>query len=361
MMAGFVGFGRTDKWPDQAHGNKSDPGGEMLLCNHVCGHLTAEQGQAWNQGKLWVRGNVSELLHVESRERFGGLLYGDGCNGCYRKTPRIDGNLVGPWIKNWQFTPSTKKGDSPGQNVWKMIAQTAEMLHRYNYSYVLVGCGDHHPSDGKPFVHRCAGDLCTDCTPEGIAIFLLVAEPGVLLGSNGWDPAFDKPLGQPLGPAVNVTNSDGDVIGLRRHFASGTSVHYNLTCDNAPARQRGYNCSRIEWGTWEALARWEEGHSAGAVEAAGDRKPCSSDLDCSLNGECVAGSGSCACDPGWHGESCELLRLLPTNGIGGAYGYPYGSGSPRPEPNISSWGAHVVKIASDRANPYHMFVSEVCL
>ena len=62
------------------------------------------------------------------------------CIGCYRKgnadEGRIDGNLVGPWIKNWQFTPSTKKGDSPGQNVWKMVTQTRDMLHTYNYSYV---------------------------------------------------------------------------------------------------------------------------------------------------------------------------------------------------------------------------------
>jgi hypothetical protein len=71
---------------------------------------------------------------------------------------------------------------------------------------------------------------------------------------------------------------------------------------------------------------------------------CSSDLGCSLNGACTA--GSCACDPGWSGAECELLALAPSP-PGGAYGYA---------PNISSWGAHVIRHPSDSL--YHMFVSE---
>ena len=81
---------------------------------------------------------------------------------------------------------------------------------------------------------------------------------------------------------------------------------------------------------------------------------CTSDLDCSLNGVC-ADTSACACDNGWRGIECELLSLSPAP-PGGAYGYP--STAPR-EPNISSWGAHVVKIASDTVHPYHMFVSEL--
>lgn len=80
----------------------------------------------------------------------------------------------------------------------------------------------------------------------------------VILGSNGWDDAFEKPLGQPLGPPTNVTDSTtGRVVALTRKFASGTSVWYNLTCVNSPAKQAGYNCSRIEWGSVEALRAWE--------------------------------------------------------------------------------------------------------
>ena len=58
--------------------------------------------------------------------------------------------------------------------MWSVVHQTQEMLHRYNYSYVYLGCGDHHPSDGKPFRSACDDDLCSDCTPEGIALYLLV-------------------------------------------------------------------------------------------------------------------------------------------------------------------------------------------
>ena len=71
----------------------------------------------------------------------------------------------------------------PGQNVLNLLAQTRQMLHEYHYKYVYIGCGDHQPSDGKPFQHNCTDDLCTDCTPAGIAIFLLVVEEGVFLGS----------------------------------------------------------------------------------------------------------------------------------------------------------------------------------
>jgi len=256
LATGLVDGIFADKWPDQGHSNKSNPD-EMLICNHVCGHVTTAKGLAWNQGKMWVRGNVSAMLNVYEGEQFGGLLYGDGCDGCFRKSPRIAGNLVGPWIKNWQFTPSTKKGDSPGQNAWKMVTQTRDMLHLYNYSYIYIGCGDHHPSDNKPFKHTCDDDLCTDCTPEGLAIYLLIAETGVILGSNGWDEAFEKPLGQPLSPAMNVTDSTGAVVALTRTYASGTKVRYNMTCVNSPPKQDGYNCSHIEWGTFEQLRKWE--------------------------------------------------------------------------------------------------------
>eukprot|EP01051_Picozoa_sp_SAG22_P001556 SAG22_NODE_62_length_23371_cov_84.500602_22_plen_225_part_00 len=73
---------------------------------------------------------------------------------------------------------------------------------------------------------------------------------------------------------------------------------------------------------------------------------CTSALGCSLNGECTA-AGACRCDSGWHGAECELLSLGPAP-PGGAYGY---------SPNISSWGAHVVRWPADGL--YHMWVSEL--
>lgn len=71
---------------------------------------------------------------------------------------------------------------------------------------------------------------------------------------------------------------------------------------------------------------------------------CTSDESCSLNGVCEA-SGACRCDAGWRGDACGVLNLVAAP-PGGAYGF---------SPNISSWGAHVVR----RDGEYHMFVSEM--
>lgn len=279
LATGLVDGIFADKWPDQAHANHTD-NSSWLVCNHVCGTVTAEQGAAFNAGKMTLRQDVSDLFKVNDDSSFNGLLYGDGCDGCYRKSPRIDGNLVGPWLKNWQFVPTHER--TTGQNVLNLMAQTRQMLHEYNYSYVYIGCGDHNPSEGKPFKHTCADDLCTDCTPQGIAIFLLLVEEGVcefqpppglasspagrrapmpprcalqfvvqlmmpfvcvpvVLGTNGWDPAFEKSLGAPLGPAVNVTNNVGELVGLTREFASGTRVAFNLSNNSAV----------VEWAEYE--------------------------------------------------------------------------------------------------------------
>ena len=73
-------------------------------------------------------------------------------------------------------------------------------------------------------------------------------------------------------------------------------------------------------------------------------RACETDLDCSLNGACAA--GACACDDGWRGGACELLDLAPAP-LAPAYGAA---------PNVSSWGAHVVRGGDGL---YHMFVSEM--
>jgi hypothetical protein len=65
-----------------------------------------------------------------------------------------------------------------------------------------------------------------------------------------------------------------------------------------------------------------------SVDAAGARDdPCSSDLDCQLNGACT--SGACVCDKGWRGVDCGTLNLNNTANV--AYGYT-------PESKFSSWG-----------------------
>lgn len=69
---------------------------------------------------------------------------------------------------------------------------------------------------------------------------------------------------------------------------------------------------------------------------------CSSDLDCSLLGECIL--GTCMCDPGWKGDKCGLVDLLPTPRNGG-----YRNAS------MASWGGTAIEIDGT----WHMFASAI--
>jgi len=68
---------------------------------------------------------------------------------------------------------------------------------------------------------------------------------------------------------------------------------------------------------------------------------CSNDLDCSLVGECQ--DGSCVCDPGWKGKSCDMLDVQksPVDA-----GYRNATGA--------SWGGNVIY----EDGKYHMFVAQ---
>eukprot|EP01079_Euglenida_sp_SAG-EU17-18_P003709 gene3709-690_t len=76
---------------------------------------------------------------------------------------------------------------------------------------------------------------------------------------------------------------------------------------------------------------------------------CTTAMECSLHGECVA--GACKCDPGWAGRDCGVLKLAPTatNDVGSGAIYP------PPGSNMSSWGGGVIRWGGK----YHLFVSEM--
>ena len=74
---------------------------------------------------------------------------------------------------------------------------------------------------------------------------------------------------------------------------------------------------------------------------------CGADTDCSLNGVCS--SGSCACDPGWAGESCATLKLGRAP-LGGVYGF----GTPFA---ITSWGGNA--IWDNTTALWHLFVTDI--
>jgi hypothetical protein len=67
--------------------------------------------------------------------------------------------------------------------------------HKYVY---MNPAGDQHwttdPNDPLTLQGNCIGDC--------LARFLLGVEVGVILGADGWDESYSKPLGDPLGPAV---------------------------------------------------------------------------------------------------------------------------------------------------------------
>lgn len=78
---------------------------------------------------------------------------------------------------------------------------------------------------------------------------------------------------------------------------------------------------------------------------------CVSDLNCSLNGACVA--GACVCDDAWEGPSCELLSLLPS---------APGDGTCDPSLNgtatgyTSTWGGHPMQ---DGDGSWHLLAAEM--
>ncbi|CAH1787739.1 unnamed protein product [Owenia fusiformis] len=76
--------------------------------------------------------------------------------------------------------------------------------------------------------------------------------------------------------------------------------------------------------------------------------PCRSNMDCSLNGECL--DGMCKCDPAWMLHNCDVLNLLPANKNTGYK--QMDDGAP-----TSSWGGPVVRDPVD--GTYHMFPAEM--
>jgi len=77
-----------------------------------------------------------------------------------------------------------------------------------------------------------------------------------------------------------------------------------------------------------------------ALTSAQDRTGCGLPAaPCSLNGVCDTALGQCACDPGWHGETCATLKLIPAARKSGFH--MFGAASGAPNAATSSWGGVV--------------------
>ena len=73
---------------------------------------------------------------------------------------------------------------------------------------------------------------------------------------------------------------------------------------------------------------------------------CKTNLDCSLNGNCL--NGVCGCDSGWTGTCCGQLDLAPVN-------YSLTNGGYR-HPLTSTWGGNILQDADKK---YHMWIAEM--
>lgn len=94
---------------------------------------------------------------------------------------------------------------------------------------------------------------------------------------------------------------------------------------------------------------------AGPV-ASGHQLGCASELDCELNGQCVA--GRCSCTPQWYGPSCGQLRLESTTRNSGYRGGGAGALADGPDPT-STWGGSI--IGPDERGRWHMMLARMSL
>lgn len=217
----------------------------VVVADNKCGFVTPAQAHAYNNGSIVLREAVSKLLRIEanysSPADFGGLLYADGLsNGMKcpitKNDENPDGsvkvNLAGRWAV-WRSggCDASKPGGCAGlsqKEVRETMARVAMYREQCGFEYIFIGCGDHsntahwHNQTADP------NDTGNDCSPNHIALFLLMVEEGMMIGANGWSDDFSKPLGNPLGPATNITGPAGNTTGLQRSFASGTKVSFDL-------------------------------------------------------------------------------------------------------------------------------------
>ena len=201
IVDGFFG----DKWGSCA---RQADDGQWQICNHGCGNVTAAQAAAWNAGKRVA-------LAAATKHVGGGPFFGSP-NGNYQG---VESNLNGRVIVTSRHYSYPDPRD--------LIADVKS--HLDNATYYYWGCAGDQSWTSDP---NDASSLLSACSNQSLARFLLAVEEGAFIATNGWDPAYDQPLGDPLGPAVHTpaeTAADGTLIAparMHRNFASGTFVTF---------------------------------------------------------------------------------------------------------------------------------------
>eukprot|EP00040_Diaphanoeca_grandis_P030592 m.181039 g.181039 ORF g.181039 m.181039 type:complete len:480 (+) comp32048_c0_seq1:128-1567(+) len=175
---------------------------QWQICNHECGNVTQEQGLAWNAGKVKMIEAVNSFLG-------DGPWFGNG-NTFENQSSNFNGA--------WQNEATVRHGDPR-----ELIQFVAD--HLVNHTYVYVSCTDDQKWHINP---QNPTSLLSQCDDLVLARFLLAVEKGAILGTNGWDEAYDRPLGDPLGPATYTARVDDAGTAapamLHRNFSSGTYV-----------------------------------------------------------------------------------------------------------------------------------------
>jgi hypothetical protein len=95
-----------------------------------------------------------------------------------------------------------------------------------------------------------------------------------------------------------------------------------------------------------ALAALAVLNDHGASVAAAAPATCDSAMDCGYNGACIG--GACVCGPGWTGDSCGTMDLLPVNASEGFNALAEG---------VSTWGGSAVYAEEDGL--WHLFHSRI--
>eukprot|EP01065_Artemidia_motanka_P011112 TRINITY_DN1597_c0_g1_i2.p1 TRINITY_DN1597_c0_g1~~TRINITY_DN1597_c0_g1_i2.p1 ORF type:complete len:356 (+),score=137.39 TRINITY_DN1597_c0_g1_i2:77-1144(+) len=175
---GYVDGTFADKYGVYAHQNGTSS--DWKICNHWCGGVTAEEGQAWNAGK----------------------------NATVEKTKKFFWDQKGIF-----FHGTTEFVHSPRNEPETLIKSVKKTLSKYLYAWVYVAGDQEWGSDPT--------DVDSECDEDSVIAFLLAVEPGAFLECNGWADEFAYSLGDATAPAAQ----HGDV--WTRSFTSGTNVTWN--------------------------------------------------------------------------------------------------------------------------------------
>jgi hypothetical protein len=233
VVDGFYG----DKWNKGATPvDRRHPEGGWNICNKECGSMTAAQAKLWNEGKARVL--QAATAYVGEGPYFS--------YGYYSAAPEV-GNVSSNLDGKWGGSPGLKQKADPRD----FITDVQGWLHGASdgstppHKYVFMNSqGDQHwttdPNDPTSLQGSCVGDC--------LARFLLGVEVGVILGTDGWDPEYEKPLGDPLGPAVFTPGAAGKPATLTRSFKSGTRAVFTYDGKVDPVSGSTTGTGEVWWG-----------------------------------------------------------------------------------------------------------------